>query len=422
MKIHKKLFDKNVENKKYAMFLFLFSPFLAFIFSIRNYKVHNYHKYIFLFCMFYALTYIPAPNSDATRYESRVESMDPYTLTSYVNEITNMYQADAEYNDAYVHTVFLILSPITNNILIYRLFFALIYFTVFLSLIKEMKSTRYTSSPKFNWFILGVIFLISFSSGINGVRFPLALMVFILGYFKYIKLNEKKYLLLASLSFLIHFMMGYLVLFLFIYILTKKFYKPVMALVLLGIFFMFSLTFSSGVKDASSLIGDGIESKTMSYSENEDYKEGRELHLQKVNWYVTLNRYSTNYFVLFALAISIYFVKQRYKSKLLIKLEYFAVLMFIASFISGQLLDTLSNRFYLSANAAGLIYLYCLYDENRTLKIVDRLRMVYIPIVMLHVLIVLRGDLYTVSPNLIFGNIFTEMYYSFDKSIQDYLL
>lgn len=416
------IINKDNDNEWYAGILFLILPIVSFIFSIKHFGEKKYNKYVFLFCIFYGLSYIPIPNSDATRYAARVKVMEPYTFSKYIDEISNMYAADAENNDAYVHTVFLILTPITNNIIFYRLFFAIVYFSVYLALIKELYASRILDKEKkFNWFILGVIFVINLSSPMNGVRFPLAMMVFLLGYFKYIKLKKTKYILLAVSSFLIHFSLSYLAIFLLIYILTRKIYKPITALVLLLATFAFSVTIGNTVISSSGVLGEGIGNKATSYTENETYKEIREAHLEKVNWYINFNRFSTNYFVLISIVLCAYFGINLQKSNFVINLEYFAILMFIASFISGQFVDVLSNRFYLTANASGLIYLFCLYEENRSSEMLNKIRTFYIPIVILHVLIMLRGDLSTISPNLLFGNIFTEILFSFDVSVQDIL-
>jgi len=411
---------KSINSPKYHFILFLLSPATAFYFGIKNYNSKYARKYIFLFSLFYSMSYIPIPYSDATRYEKRIQEIPEYTFSSYVNEIKNMYNSDALYNDAYVHTVFFILLPFTRNIIIFRLVFALVYFSVYLALIREIKFSNILSTNKhFNWFILGIIFLISFSSGISGVRWPLALMVFLLGYFKYISKPKIRYLFLVSSSLLIHFIAGYIVFFFFIFILTQRFYNPINSLILLIITFAFNLVIISSVKSSAANFGEGVESKTSAYIGNENYKEKREDHLKSLNWYVRFNRYSTNYFVLFALVMSIYFLRRTNKSNFVLKLEYFAILMFIASFISAQLVDSLSNRFYQSANGCGLIYLYCLYEENKDSKFLNRLQMIYKPIILIHMAVILRGDLYTVSPNVVLGNVFTEMFYSFDTSIQE---
>jgi len=412
----------NSQNKsKYHFLLFLISPVAAFLYGLKNYRTKHSRKYILLFCLFYSISYIPIPNSDATRYESRIQSIQAYTFSSYVNEIKNMYNADAINNDAYVHTVFFILTPFTRNIIVYRLFFGFVYFSVYLALFKAIKFTMPSVDKRFNWFIIGIIFLISFTSGINGIRWPLALMVFLLGYFKYIKEPKLKYLLLVSSSFFIHFIAGYIVFFFFVFIITQKFYNPITSLILLVATFAFNLAIVSSIKSNISTLGDGVGDRTSGYIENNNFKENRETHLQNLNWYVRLNRYSTNYFVLIVLVVSILFDSRISKSKFVVKLEYFAILMFIASFLSAQLLDSLSNRFYLSANAAGLIYLYFLYEENKQSRLVNSLRIIYIPIALLQVAIIMRGDLYTMSPNLIFGNVFSELFYKFEDSIQTLL-
>lgn len=336
-------------------------------------------------------------------------------------DLQGMYNGTSLYTDAYVYTVQFLLSSFTDNIKVYRLFFGLVYFLTFLLLIRLVSSfkSRSNTNNRFNWFLLGLIFLIPFASGLNGVRWPLALMVFLFGSYSYVRTQKVKFIFLASASFFIHFISMYLILFLLIFILTKRFYNPKFTSLLILVSFFFSLAFTSTIKSNTGLLGDGIEERSNAYIENEDYKMGRESHIQSLNWYVIFDRDSSNYFILFALLITTYFGFSLQKSQLTSNLQYFALLMFLASFFSGQLVDTISNRFYLSANAGGLLYLYHLYHENSSKKIMQTLKKIYIPIIILHILIILRADLYTVSPNLLIGNIFTEMYYSFETSIQD---
>lgn len=401
--------------------LFLISPFILFLNSWKKFYLRSHFLGIFLFSLFYSYTFIPIPSSDATRFEYRISNLGDYSWDLYVHDLKGMYEEESLYTDAYVYTVQFILSTLTDNIKIYRLFFGFVYFLTFLSLIKLLVSfkTKSITPKKFNWFLLGLIFLIPFSSGLNGVRWPLALMVFLYSSYSYMRTRKIKFIILALTSFFIHFISFYLLLFLVIFILTRRFYNPKIISLLILVSFFFSLAFTSSIKSNTGLLGKGIENRSTGYIENENYKEERENHLKSLNWYIIFDRDSSNYFILFALLVTTNFGLGLQKSQLTSNLQYFALLMFLASFFSGQLLDTISNRFYLSANAGGLLYLYHLYHENSSKKIMQTLKRIYIPIIVLHILIILRADLYTVSPNLLMGNIFTEMYHSYETSIQD---
>lgn len=401
---------KNNTSFIYKVILFLIHPFFAFVNSLRQIRERDSFWIILYFALFFSYTFIPIPYSDATRYEERFGLLGEYNLADYINDLNGMYESDSMYQDAYIYTIQLIVSPISNNIRVYRLVFGLIYFFTYLSLIKRLFLDETKKNKNFNWFILGLIFLFSFTAGINGVRWPLALMVFLFGAYSYLLTSKGKFILIASLSPFIHFIAFYLVIFLIIFVISKKFYRPKIISSLILSAFIFSSIFTSTLKSSSNSFGEGIEEKTNDYTENSRYKEKREGHLSSLNWYVIFDRYSTNYFLLGALLLTTYFGFGLDRSILTNKLQYFALLMFLASFLSGQLVDTISNRFYLSANAFGLIYLYHLYNENSKNRILRYLTYIYIPIVILHSLIILRSDLQTVSPNLFIGNLFFEFF------------
>lgn len=390
--------------------IFIIYPLLAFVNSIRFPNVKQYRIFVYAFAVFYGFTFLTVEGSDSTRYESRIVQVGDYPFNEYWKDISTMYDADVLYNDAYVYTVFFVVSKFSSNPVVYRVVFAAIYFYVLLALFYGIYD--YIHSKSINkqaiWYAFGILFLLNLSSGINGVRFPLALQLFLLGFFKYVTTNNWKYLILCFSAFLVHFMIGFSLLFLVIFVLTKKYYNPLYALVLCLVFFVIS---SSGlVTSNSALLGEGIEQRTETYTENEDYQEHRNSHLDSVNWYVKFDRFSTYYFGLLSLILIIAYRKKLFKDALALQLEYFALLMYIASFVSAQLVDELSNRYYIFANAAFLIFMYYLFSINNNNKIIRRLTYIFIPIGILHILIMMRGDQNTFSPNLIFGNIFTELF------------
>lgn len=390
--------------------LFLIYPFGSLIYAIKNFNIKKYRIFLVLFGVFYGLCYIALEGSDASTYSDIINELRAYPFSVYWHDVMNMYNADVRFNDAYIPTVFYIVSKFSYDPLAYRIVFATIYFIVLIALVGNIYDFVHKKSVSryYIWFLLGVVFLINLSAGINGVRFPLALQLFLLGFFKYSTLNKPKYLVICVSAFLVHFMIGYLLFFLIVYVTTKRFYNSVYGVLLILIFFVTSLSLGSVVGDSTGVLGEGIEQRADSYSTNEDYKEERNNHLEKVNWYIKYNRYSTYYYGLFCLLMLIVYKKKLRKDNIAMNFEYFAVLMFIASFISAQLVDELSNRYYLFANGALLIYMVYLSSINHG-KIIRRLTYLYIPICIMHILIMMRGDQETLSYNLFIGNVFTEL-------------
>ena len=117
---------------KYVYTLFLISPFLLFLKSWRKLYLKPNFFGVFLFSLFYSYTFIPIPNSDATRYESRISNLGDYNWGRYMIDLQGMYNGTSLYTDAYVYTVQFLLSSFTDNIKVYRLFFGLVYFLTFL--------------------------------------------------------------------------------------------------------------------------------------------------------------------------------------------------------------------------------------------------------------------------------------------------
>lgn len=389
---------------------FIIYPFIAFVNTVRFPKKKQYRVFVYAFAIFYGYTFVPVEGSDSTRYEERINQIGNYPFNEYWKDISTMYDANVLYNDAYVYTVFFIVSKFSENIVTYRVVFASVYFYVLLALFYGIfdyvqDNKKYKSVL---WYALGILFLLNLSAGINGVRFPLALQLFLLGFFKYVTTNNWKFLILCISAFFVHFMVGFSLLFLIIFVFTKRYYNPFYALGLCLVFFGIS---SAGlVASNSSLLGKGIGQRTEAYTGNEDYLEQRNSHLDAVNWYIKFDRFSTYYFGLLSLILLIAYRKKIFKDRLANQLEYFAILMYISSFVSAQMVDELSNRYYIFANASFLIFMYYLSSINHNNKIIRRLTYIFIPIGLLHILITMRGDQETFSPYLIIGNVFTQYY------------
>lgn len=377
----------------------LINPFIGFVKGLMSFDTKWSKTMIFLFLCFYSYTFIPIPNSDATKYETRIERYKPVNFNEYISNIVNMYSLDSEFKDAYIDTVSFLLGRFTNNPRVYRLVYGMVYYAVFLSFLSAMRRTTFAGDKLY---LLGLGMLYALSSGINGVRWPLALMTYLTGIAFYIERLDVKYLLLCALSIFIHFSLIFMVPFLLIYLVLRKSYKSGMYILYLLIiaFFVLNIDF----EQQKNILGYGLEDATSGYVSNNTYKEGRANHLKSLNWYVVFNRFSTYYFGLGVVLFSIVFKRKIVKTDRAIRLELLALLFYFGSFISASFLDVLSNRYYLLANAISLMYCYVLSAKNKELPLLRVLRRIYVPILLLNIALILRADSYTFSPILFFGN------------------
>lgn len=405
-------------NFIHRLLLFLFFPFIAFITSVRHIHIREHFWIVLFFTLFFCYTYLPTPDSDATRYVERLSSIENYSFSEYLDDINSMYDGTSRYQDAYIYTIQLIVSPFSNDIRVYWLVLGFVYFYTFLSIFRHLRLNITTVEKRFNWFILGIVFIFSFTGGVNGIRWPLALMVFLLGSYRYITTGKLKYAFLVLLTAFIHFIFYFSVLTLIIFVLTRKFYNSkVTTIVVLSTFFL-STFFVAGIKSNVSVLGEGIENTASTYTDNESWKEKRISKIENQNWYVLLKRIGPYYFIFTTLLLTTYFGSRLKKSKLVLDLQYYALLNFMISFIASNIVVTVDNRFIINALGCGLLYMYHLYNENQESKMLRYVLIGYFPLLLLTILLTLRGDLYTISPNILFGNWFFEIFYRFDEGIQ----
>lgn len=398
-------------------------PIIAFFKAVSNFHIPQYRKFIVIFGLFYGATFIPINDSDGDRYGQSFEQQENYSFSQYTYNIAHMYDANSRYPDVYTYSLFYFLGLLSKNSLLFHAITALVYFLFFITLLGSVfDEARKTGRQPILWFFIGLVFLINLSAGINGIRWPLALMVFLLGSFKLLTKNDYRFLLLAGLSVFIHFAIMYAFIFLVIYYFTVRFYKPVYVYAFLALALLSTTLFSGFIQEYAGFFGKVYEEKVLSYSVNELYKANREAHLERWNWYVQINRFSTYYFSIVALIV-IAVVKHKIRfNQTATQMEYFTLLMLSASIISGELVDTISNRYYLIANGSTMIFLYYLSALNYKNIVLRRLANVYIPFLILNILIILRGDLYTISPLLVIGNPILSLFVQSEVSIQTLLL
>ena len=206
--MHKKISEK--ADKVIKLILFLISPFIAFLYSLRNMKAKSSYVVFFLFCVFFGMAFtVPSGKSeefglDGAVYRQIFEQSSIYNSDEYVLLLSDYAQFDEGSKDFYVISLSFLLSRLTDNyhvlFLVYAIVFAFFMLKSFRFLTEEKEFDASLLS-----FLLAAMFILSNSIfNINGVRFWTASWIFVYGVFQVFRNNNKRYFLLICLSPMVH--------------------------------------------------------------------------------------------------------------------------------------------------------------------------------------------------------------------------
>jgi len=255
--------------------LFLISPFVSFLYSLRNIKSKSSYIVFFLFCVFFgmALTIPENYSGDASVYQKRFEYITNYDNTKFLSMLQNYSEFDDGEKDIYFKTTAFIVSRISGNYhTLFCVFAAIFAFFMLKSLRFLTREQEFDNS--FIPFLLVTIFILSnFIFNINGVRFWTASWIGIYSVFQIFINNNKKYFLLACVTPLVHVSFFAFVIILIVGYFTKQYEK-------FWIFMLFiSFILSNIMVNLVSSFGDYLPSfmsNTVSIYTDVDYVKQRE--------------------------------------------------------------------------------------------------------------------------------------------------
>lgn len=401
--------------------IFLVSPITSFIISLKNYRQRTLRIFVYGFALFYGYTFIPIPYSDGATYMSDFVNTKTYDFKAYSNELAQVTNDKPGVVELYSLTLKFVAFNLSGNVHVYFMLAAAVYFFVFFKLLDSIwhlvngRLNKYYLS-----FFLGCVFIYNLSAGVNSIRFPLAFMVFCYGAINLITKKGIKYLVIACSSVLIHFAISFSVAFLLVsYFVRFKSNRYVLyGLIIFS--YISSYLFTSFLEQNLSFLGDSAQSKYSGYT-GEGYVETREQLVESWNWYIRFNVFSTYYFCLISILLSRLKIFKLYFDKTADRLFFFAIIMLVHSILSGSVLEVVSNRYNMMFLLSSLVYIFYITSLNFNNQLIKLMNYVYIPILVINILIKFRGDLYTVSPMLIYGNPVLAMFGEYTRSIQDLL-
>src|SRR5690554_616720 len=193
---------ENNTDKALKIILFLISPFIAFLYSLRTIKTQSSYVVFFLFCVFFGLSFSVSlgkseeNRADGASYREKFELYKYVSDSEFYNRFNEYFTFEEGAKDYYFDTVAFYVSRVTDNYHIMFMVFAIV-FAYF-----GLKSLRFlTSEPKFDaslsCLILVYLFMINQIFNINGVRFWTAAWIGVYCIFQIFRNDNKKYFLLA---------------------------------------------------------------------------------------------------------------------------------------------------------------------------------------------------------------------------------
>lgn len=201
----------NTESKRqkaFKLLLFLISPFISFLYSLRSVNTKSTYAVIFSFCVCFGMAftisnYRTEGSIDGISYRIWFEEFSNVSSQEFVQDFKDYLTFNGNNQDFYFDTLAFAVSRFTDN---YHWFFmvAAMVFAFF-----QLKTLRFFSSHhNFNntLFCLILMFLFIWNQifNINGLRFWTAAWIAVYSVFQVYGNDKKSYLLLAFLTPFVH--------------------------------------------------------------------------------------------------------------------------------------------------------------------------------------------------------------------------
>lgn len=206
--------------------LFLLSPFLALIASLKSLNTNSSRYVLFFFILFFgfSMVYDGSLRNDGIYHAVEFQNFGKYSFEYFKRQIISFFDYDNPENvkDIFALTVKFLVSRFTDN---YHFFFWVVSILYAFFTVKIFK--YFAEVNQFSWTIPCVVLLYIFwkpqPMEINGVRFGAASLITIYCLFKVFVSKRNKFLLLVCITPLIHASFIFVFGLLAIIYLTRKF-------------------------------------------------------------------------------------------------------------------------------------------------------------------------------------------------------
>lgn len=190
--------------------LFLISPFLSFLYSLRTMNAKSSYVIFFLFSILFGLAFTVAGNRyDAVYYIDGIfyrMNFEEYVRSSYfdfANDWREYISFKGDIKDFYFNTIAFGISRVTDNYHVMFAVFAVVFAFFQLKCLSFFTKEKNYQNCIFT-LILALIFTWNQIFNINGVRFNTAAWIYVYCVFQLFLNNDKRYIVLLLFTPFVH--------------------------------------------------------------------------------------------------------------------------------------------------------------------------------------------------------------------------
>ena len=343
--------------------MFLLNPFLGVVQAFKHFRQDWAKNSIWLFIIFYGFTMFRPEAMDSSRYVSRLQVLYEAPL-SWDIFVANFYSEEGTAVDLYQPLVTYLLSFFTNsgNVLfaVFGITYGYFYSRNLWLLLDWAKNKR---TDKTMWLLLvSFAFMIGFWE-LNGVRMWTAAHMFFYGSYLFIISKQKKGLVIAALTPLVHYSFM-LPLGLLLFYTVVKIPWRILYFVFIASFFLSELNIASVGERLTAVAPEFLVPRINSYTSDkyiEALAEG-----PVANWYVTYYLKAVGWVVFIMISV-IYFTSQEFIRKNKAFSNFFGFTMLFLTIGNVMAMIPSGGRYLTIARlfALALIFLfYMIYDSR----------------------------------------------------------
>ncbi|WP_207536138.1 EpsG family protein [Desertivirga arenae] len=321
---------KDYKSTLYIWLLFLLSPFLTLLYSLRNNNPGWAKNILWAFIVFYGFNFVISDDKmDANRYAENFIILHNKEIT-FENFLSSLLtDEESSFLDFACPVIQFIVSRFTDNPSALFGSFAIIYGFFYTRNLWFLLDKVEGKLPVLSVAIFSIVALAMPFWSINGFRFWAASHIFLYGLLQYLYgERNRKHLLMASVSILFHFS--------FIIPLVIVISSSVVKWNLKVLFYLFLASFLvtsfnlQPLQDFLMRYSPAIFQKKLHTYVNQDYADSIETAKQSTKWFVIMRSDFLRYFALL-LATLVYFRSSEILKKNPVYLYVFAFILFFSS-------------------------------------------------------------------------------------------
>jgi hypothetical protein len=332
-----------VTNSKYYLILFLIWPFLALISAISNYSQKESKKVIYLFMIYYGLTFIiAAVDTDSAGYARELKDNAALPFSDFFKIVGGIYATDTSVDIVEPFISFVVSRFTDDPSLLFAVYAAVFGFFYLKSI--NLIYDRYWENPGWNAVIHLAFFTVIIPiTSIDGGRMWTAAWIFFYGAYHVILYRDPRYLLIALASSFVHWSFLSANVVLIIYFLAGN--RNIIYLPIAFASFVLPSLITPVFQSISLFLGGGLQGRFENYS-NENYIIYRQEDLEQAAWFLQIGNNLVLYYLL--LALIVIQIKSGYLMKEKAERNLFSFLLLFLSFVNfGKAIPSFGSRFQL---------------------------------------------------------------------------